>query len=91
MLAANKINSQCVNIYVLYFSIDATPDDGSLGRLVNDSYYFANATMKRIAIDGKHHLYLKALRNIAADDEILYTYGETDLDWHKDVRKKICF
>ena len=53
-------------------------DDGSLGRLVNDSRYFPNAVMKNI----HNHLCLFALKNIKADEEILYWYGEEDLPWH---------
>ena len=54
-------------------------DDGSLGRLVNDSRYFPNAVMKNT----HKHLCLFALKNIKANEEILYWYGEEDLPWHQ--------
>ena len=68
-------------------SIDATGDDGSLGRLVNDSRYFPNAIMHRISNQpNDHHLCLFAMENIKSGDEILYWYGEENLTWHKEVR-----
>lgn len=41
--------------------------------------------MKRITIEDEHHLCLFALNNIAAGEEVLYTYGVKDLPWHKEV------
>lgn len=70
---------------VFSHSVDATADDQSLGRLMNDSYYFPNAIMKRISVDKKHHLCLFALRNIGAGEEILYSYGEKGFAWHEMV------
>ena len=64
--------------FLIYFSnsIDATDDDGSIGRLVNDSRYYPNSVMKKITVNGIHHLCLFATRDIDKDEEIMYWYGE---------------
>lgn len=73
--------------FLIYFSnsIDATDDDGSIGRLVNDSRYYPNSVMKKITVNGIHHLCLFATRDIDKDEEIIYWYGEEGLGWHKEV------
>ena len=42
--------------FMFYCSLDATRDDGSLGRLVNDSRYFPNSRIKQLNIDDKPRL-----------------------------------
>ena len=66
------------------FSIDATYDDGSLGRLINDSKYFPNATMKKVMVDDTPYLCVFACEDIGISEEIMYSYGD-DLAWHKEV------
>jgi len=56
-------------------------NDGRLGRLVNDSKNKPNCRMKKVLINGKLHLCLFAIRNIAPREELLYDYGTTDLWW----------
>lgn len=67
------------------FSIDATQEDGSFGRMVNDSKYSPNARMKRIEARGRPYLCLFAIRDIKEGEEITYFYGEEGLPWHEKV------
>ncbi|KAI5086925.1 SET domain-containing protein 5-like, partial [Silurus meridionalis] len=60
--------------------VDATIDDGSLGRLVNDDIN-PNSKMKTISVEGKPHLCLFATRNINPGEEITYNYGDSDWPW----------
>lgn len=75
------------NVGSVKHCIDATDDDGSLGRLVNDSYLFPNAKMKKIQLSDSHHLCLFAVQDISVGEEVLYFYGEKDLPWHEDEKK----
>lgn len=68
----------------LSFSYDATEDDGSLGRFINDSRYFVNAIMKKTCVMQTPYLCLYALENIPAETEISYFYG-VDQPWHNQV------
>lgn len=72
-------------IFLFFSSLDATKDDGSLARLVNDSKYFPNSKHKQMEIDGSPRLCLFALKNIAPGEEIRYFYGDDGLPWHAGV------
>ena len=74
----NKIN---IIIYCdVYFSIDASKEDRTVGRLINDSKYFPNARMKNIVSAGRRpYLCLFAVRDIDTSEEVLYFYGEESL------------
>ncbi|XP_064644632.1 uncharacterized protein LOC135498309 [Lineus longissimus] len=62
--------------------VDATRDDGSLGRLVNDGVNGSdNCSMRMVAKEGKPYLALFASRNIGIGEELRYDYGVTDLPW----------
>lgn len=63
-------------------SIDASVDDGSLGRLVNDDVN-PNAKVRIISISRIPHLCLFALRDIQPGEEITYDYGGYDLPWRR--------
>ena len=64
----------------VYFSIDASKEDGTVGRLINDSKYFPNARMKNIVSAGRRpYLCLFAVRDIDTSEEVLYFYGEENL------------
>ncbi|KAM8916860.1 N-lysine methyltransferase KMT5A-A-like [Spinachia spinachia] len=63
--------------------VDAAQEDGSLGRLVNDDLYNPNCKMKKVIGDGKPHLFLFALRDIAPGEEITYEYGGKYCPWRK--------
>nr|XP_054592779.1 histone-lysine N-methyltransferase set-1-like isoform X1 [Nothobranchius furzeri] len=69
--------------YVLFFtfSIDASREDDSLGRLVNDDHKYPNCKMKQLAVQDKPHLCLFAIDNIQAESEITYDYGESMWPW----------
>ncbi|XP_016098955.1 probable histone-lysine N-methyltransferase set-1 [Sinocyclocheilus grahami] len=84
----NKIS----NPYTYYFKhngkdycIDASHDDGSLGRLVNDDKK-PNAKMLKIEVNGNPHLCLFAIKNISEGQEITYDYGGADLPWRVNKR-----
>lgn len=74
--------------YMYYFKwnnvsycIDATPEDDTLGRLINHSRKAPNCKTQVYQKIGKHskpHLIFIALRDIAENEELLYDYGETD-------------
>ncbi|KAM3618408.1 uncharacterized protein V6R79_020019 [Siganus canaliculatus] len=65
--------------------IDASREDGSLGRLVNDDHRHPNCKMKRVDVNGKPHLCLFALNDIKEGDEITYDYGGEDCPWRTEV------
>uniref|UniRef100_A0A7N8WMQ3 SET domain-containing protein n=1 Tax=Mastacembelus armatus TaxID=205130 RepID=A0A7N8WMQ3_9TELE len=70
--------------YCVPFSIDASQEDGSLGRLVNDDHKLPNCRMKRIMVDKKPHLCLFAIEDTAIGTEITYNYGDTK--WPCDLK-----
>lgn len=58
------------------FRLDATEDDSSLGRLVNDEWKNPNANVKVVIAGEKPHLCLFASKNLNAGEEIRYDYGK---------------
>nr|XP_020474167.1 uncharacterized protein LOC109970738 [Monopterus albus] len=77
-----------LNNYLFNFSwngtnwcIDASAEDGSLGRFVNDDHLSPNCEMKKVVCEGKPHLCLFALRKISAGKEITYNYGNSSYPW----------
>lgn len=79
----------CNNNLFSPYSIDASFDDGSLGRLVNDSQK-PNGKIKKIELDGKPHHCLFAIKDINKDDEITYDYGGQDLPWRFHCGQELC-
>lgn len=77
--------SHGLNCSHLFFSIDASRDDGSFGRLVNDDHRHPNCRMKKIDVNGNPHLCLFALNDIKAGEEITYDYGGEDYPWRTQV------
>lgn len=70
----------------LFCSVDATQDDGRLGRLVNDAPSTkANCKMKLVFIKDKPTLCLLAVQDIQPNVELRYDYGVNDLPWRKKV------
>ena len=67
-------------------SIDATTDDGQVGRLVNDSPD-GNCRMKKIMVGKQPCLSLFASKDIAIGEELRYDYGVMDLP----SRVKVCY
>lgn len=62
-------------LFVYIHSVDATKETGRLGRLVNHSKA-GNCQTKLHPINGSPHLILVASRDIKADEELLYDYGD---------------
>ncbi|XP_049890842.1 uncharacterized protein LOC126384039 isoform X1 [Epinephelus moara] len=84
----NKKCGVTLNNYMFDFSwngtnwrIDASKDDGTLGRLVNDNHESPNCEMKKIVFAGKPHLCLFAVEKISPGEEITYNYGESSYPW----------
>jgi len=56
--------------------LDASIDDGTLGRLVNDQHRGSNCNM-RVLLEGVvPHLCLFAVQNVHPGDKITYNYGK---------------
>nr|XP_055041257.1 uncharacterized protein LOC129428912 isoform X2 [Misgurnus anguillicaudatus]XP_055041258.1 uncharacterized protein LOC129428912 isoform X2 [Misgurnus anguillicaudatus] len=64
-----------------HYCIDASKEDGSLGRLVNDDHKNPNCKVKTVVVEGKPHLCLFSLRDICPDEEIIYNYGDSSWPW----------
>lgn len=77
--------------YMYYFSyknkhycVDATDESGRLGRLLNHSKQ-GNCSTKLVEVNGQPRLIIVAARDIEADEELLYDYGDrskTSLELH---------
>uniref|UniRef100_A0A672YNR5 SET domain-containing protein n=1 Tax=Sphaeramia orbicularis TaxID=375764 RepID=A0A672YNR5_9TELE len=61
--------------------LDASVEDQSLGRLVNDKHKNPNCKI----LDGMPHLCLFAIRDIVPGEEVTYNYGDSDWPWRKQV------
>ena len=57
-------------------SVDATKETDRLGRLLNHSKTNGNVTTQLFPIKGTPHLILVAARDIEANEELLYDYGD---------------
>ena len=75
----------CMFLCLLLFSVDASVEDKSLGRLVNDEHKKPNCKIKVVEVDGTPHLCLFALRDISPGEEMTCDYGDSDWPWHKQV------
>ncbi|XP_017269189.1 lysine methyltransferase 5Ab [Kryptolebias marmoratus] len=73
----------CYMYYFQYqsktYCVDATKETGRLGRLLNHSKS-GNCQTRLHAIDGTPHLVLVASRDIDAEEELLYDYGDRSKD-----------
>ncbi|KAK5854698.1 hypothetical protein PBY51_004870 [Eleginops maclovinus] len=65
--------------------VDASKDDGTLGRLVNDDHISPNCEMKKMFSEGKPHLCLFAVTKISPGEEITYNYGDSSYPWRSTV------
>ncbi|XP_051802894.1 uncharacterized protein LOC110968623 isoform X9 [Acanthochromis polyacanthus] len=63
--------------------LDASLEDQSLGRLVNDEHKNPNCKMRTVQLDGMPHLCLFAVQDIVPGDEVTYDYGHCDWPWRK--------
>lgn len=59
-----------------YTIVDATEDNGLLGRLVNHSARHDNVKPQRRIINGKLHILLIAKVDISAGKEVTFNYGD---------------
>ncbi|KAM4743679.1 histone-lysine N-methyltransferase set-1-like [Anableps anableps] len=66
-----------------HWCIDASIEDGSLGRLVNDNHKSPNCTMKKIIVNDQPHLCLFAIKQIEIGIEIDYNYGDSKWPWRE--------
>ena len=63
-------------LYTNFFSIDATKEiSNSYGRLINHSLV-GNITAKSKIINKKPFVYFVASRNLEANEEVFYNYGD---------------
>ncbi|KAJ8000964.1 hypothetical protein DPEC_G00185830 [Dallia pectoralis] len=69
-----------------HWCTDASKEDKSLGRLINDNHKSPNCTMKKIVVNNRPHLCLFAVKKIEIGSEIEYNYGDSQWPW----RKKNC-
>ncbi|KAL1252319.1 hypothetical protein QQF64_020115 [Cirrhinus molitorella] len=73
-----------------HWCIDASKDDGSLGRLCNDNHKSPNCSMKKIIVNNRPHLCLFAVKRIEIGCEIEYNYGDAQWPWrNKDSKKQV--
>ena len=63
-------------MYNIYYSVDATKDNGRMGRLLNHSKTQANVVTKLYEVKGQPYLCLVAARDIKPGEELQYDYGE---------------
>ena len=64
-------------IIIMYFhSVDATKDNGRLGRLINHSRTAPNAITRVQEEGGLPHLFLFASKHIKKGEEVLFDYGD---------------
>lgn len=59
------------------YSIDASKEDGTLGRLANDNHKNPNCTVRNVIVNGRPHLCLFASKEILPGEEITYDYGDS--------------
>lgn len=67
-----------IGLICFTFRLDATLDDGSLGRLCNDEWRTPPANVRVIEdpLDKVPHLCIFAVTDMAVGDEIRYNYGK---------------
>jgi len=79
----NVVDMSNLTVSMFFFRIDASQEDGTLGRLVNDDHLSPNAKMKKIIFDSLPRLCLFALQQINPGDEITYDYGNDNYPWRQ--------
>lgn len=78
-------DSSVISYFISYsclYSIDATQEKGSLGRLVNDSFYYPNTRMKQLSFKKRNHLCLFAIKDIKSSGEAIKADGATEIELH---------
>ena len=72
--------SNLFRYFLFLSSVDATHDDGMLGRLVNHSSRSPKVKTTIVEVDDNPHLILTAAKDIKAKEELLYDYGDQSKD-----------
>ncbi|KAL2103625.1 hypothetical protein ACEWY4_000493 [Coilia grayii] len=90
LLPCEHVSRKAVSEFVFDFkwkgqcwSLDASVEDESLGRLVNDDHQRPNCKMKLLYFNREPHLCMFALRDISPGEELSYNYGDADWPWRK--------
>lgn len=79
-----------MDFHVISCSVDATADNGRMGRLLNDAVgTMKNCIMKVIYVEGTPKLCLFANRDINAGEELRYDYGVENLPWREVSKTRI--
>ncbi|XP_067310638.1 uncharacterized protein [Pseudorasbora parva] len=68
--------------------MDASEEDGSLGRLVNDSHK-PNCKMKVVTVNNSPHLCLFAICDIFPGEEVTYNYGPSEWPWRSQMNTDV--
>ena len=58
------------------FSVDATKEDGSFGRLLNHSRNKPNIKSQITDVDGSPHIIFYSTKEIKSGEELMYDYGD---------------
>lgn len=73
----------------MHFRLDATEDDNSLGRLVNDDHINPSAVAKVCEVNGLLCICFYACRDISIGEEITFNYIKSknvdDYPWRRHV------
>lgn len=77
----------CLMDILFLYSMDASKEDGSLGRLVNDEHKGPTCKIKTIELNQQPHLCIFAVWDIKPGEEISYSYGDSDWPWRAKVLK----
>ena len=72
-------HASCLILILLFFSVDATIEDGTIGRLINHSRSNSNIKPNTIKVDGTPHIIFISLKDIRPEEELLYDYGDRDV------------
>ncbi|XP_029022709.1 uncharacterized protein LOC114865610 isoform X1 [Betta splendens] len=73
-----------------HWCIDASKEDKTLGRIVNDDHINPNCEMKKVEFEGTPHLCLFALREISLGEEITFNYGTSSYPWRSKLVAASC-
>ena len=68
--------------------IDATKEDGSYGRFINDSVNRPNCHPKVIRVNDVAHIAFFAIKAIKPGEELRYKYGDAEYPWRTKVHPK---
>lgn len=65
----------------MFYSIDASAEDGSYGRLLNDEHQHPTVYSKRVEVEGETYIGFFSARDINVGEEITYNYGNSPQYW----------